>query len=95
MTPERVRLLLHEVAAGRLTVQEAESHLAWSPVEDLGFARIDHHRTLRHGFPEVVFGEGKTTDQIVRIAQAIAPRGDGLLATRLTAEAGSALVTLA
>jgi NCAIR mutase (PurE)-related protein len=75
-----------------LTVQEAESHLAWSPVEDLGFARIDHHRTLRHGFPEVVFGEGKTTDQIVRIARAIAPRGDGLLATRLTAEAGAALV---
>ena len=92
MTPERVRLLLHEVAAGRLTVEEAESRLAWSPVEDLGFARIDHHRTLRQGFPEVVFGEGKTADQIVRIAQAIAPRGDGLLATRLATEAGAALV---
>lgn len=91
MTPERLRALLREVADGRLPVEEAEARLAWTPVEDLEFARVDHHRALRQGFPEVIFGEGKTPEQIVRIAEAIAPRGDGVLATRLSAEAGRAL----
>jgi NCAIR mutase (PurE)-related protein len=92
MTPERVRALLREVAEGRVAVEEAEARLAWVPVEDLEFARIDHHRALRQGFPEVIFGQGKTPEQIVRIAEAIAPRGDGVLATRLSADAGRALV---
>jgi NCAIR mutase (PurE)-related protein len=60
-------------------------------VEDLEFARVDHHRALRQGFPEVIFGEGKTPEQIVRIAEAIAPRGDGVLATRLSVDAAGAL----
>lgn len=91
MTPERVRALLDEVAAGRIGVDEAQARLAWVPVEDLEFARVDHHRALRQGFPEVIFGQGKTPEQIVRIAEAIAPRGDGVLATRLSADAGRAL----
>jgi NCAIR mutase (PurE)-related protein len=91
MTPERVRALLREVAEGRLAVEEAEARLAWVPVEDLEFARVDHHRALRQGFPEVIFGQGKTPDQIVRIAEAIAPRGDGVLATRLSPDAAGAL----
>jgi pyridinium-3,5-biscarboxylic acid mononucleotide synthase len=91
MTGEGVRALLEEVASGRLAPADAERRLRWSPVEDLGFARIDHHRELRHGFPEVVFGEGKTVEQIVAISQRIAARGGGLLVTRACAAAGSAL----
>ena len=58
-----------------------------APVEELGFATIDHHRALRQGFPEVIFGAGKTAEQVVAIAERIAARGDGLLATRLADDA--------
>jgi NCAIR mutase (PurE)-related protein len=83
VTPERLRALLDEVAAGSLPVNEAERRLAWAPTEDLGFARVDHHRALRHGFPEVVFGLGKTPEQLAMIAARIAARGEGVLATRV------------
>lgn len=91
MTPERLRELLAEVARGRVTVAEAERRLAWAPVEDIDIARIDHHRAVRQGFPEVIFGEGKTPDQLTRIAERIAARGEGLLATRVS-PAGAAAV---
>jgi NCAIR mutase (PurE)-related protein len=87
LTPERLRALLAEVAGGTVAVDEAERRLAWAPVEDLEFARVDHHRALRQGFPEVVFGAGKTPEQLVRIAERIAARGEGFLATRVPAEA--------
>ncbi|HEU4562766.1 MAG TPA: nickel pincer cofactor biosynthesis protein LarB [Longimicrobium sp.] len=92
MTPERVRALLAQVAAGELAVDDAERRLAWNPVEELPFASVDHHRALRQGFPEVVFGQGKTPEQVVAIAQRIAARGDGFLATRVAPEAADALV---
>ncbi|HSU17321.1 nickel pincer cofactor biosynthesis protein LarB [Longimicrobium sp.] len=91
MTPERLRALLAEVAAGALTVDDAERRLAWEPFEDLDFASVDHHRALRQGFPEVVFGQGKTPEQIAGIAARIAPRGDGFLATRLADDAAEML----
>ena len=91
MTPERLRALLAEVAGGSVAVDEAERRLAWAPVEDLDFARVDHHRALRQGFPEVVFGAGKTPEQLVAIMQRIAARGDGVLATRVAPEAEDAL----
>ncbi|HVH11709.1 MAG TPA: hypothetical protein VM759_01585, partial [Longimicrobium sp.] len=91
MTPERLRGLLADVASGALAVEDAERRLAWAPVEDLDFARVDHHRALRQGFPEVVFGEGKTPEQIVAIAERIVARGDGFLATRVAPEAQDAL----
>jgi pyridinium-3,5-biscarboxylic acid mononucleotide synthase len=91
VTPERLRGLLAEVAGGSLTVAEAERRLAWAPVEDIGIARIDHHRAVRQGFPEVIFGEGKTPEQLARIAERIAARGEGLLATRVAPEAASAV----
>jgi NCAIR mutase (PurE)-related protein len=91
VTPERLRDLLDQVAAGTLSVAEAEATLAWTPVEDLGFARVDHHRSLRQGFPEVIFGAGKTTEQIVAIAERIAARGEGLLVTRVAPEAAREL----
>ena len=87
MTPESLRTLLGEVASGASSIADAERRLAWAPVEDLDFARVDHHRALRHGFPEVVFGLGKTPDQVVALAVRIAKRGEGFLATRLAPEA--------
>jgi hypothetical protein len=86
MIRARVRALLEDVAAGRASVDQALTHLDAAPVESLGFANIDHHRALRAGYPEVVFGEGKTADQIVAICERLAAKGDGFLVTR----AGSA-----
>jgi NCAIR mutase (PurE)-related protein len=87
LTPERLRALLAEVAGGTVAVDEAERRLAWAPVEDLDYARVDHHRALRQGFPEVVFGAGKTPEHLVGIAERIAARGEGFLATRVPVEA--------
>jgi NCAIR mutase (PurE)-related protein len=91
LTPDRLRALLAEVAAGALTLDDAEQRLAWTPFEELPFASVDHHRALRQGFPEVVFGQGKTVEQVVAIAERIVARGDGLLATRLAPDAAESL----
>jgi pyridinium-3,5-biscarboxylic acid mononucleotide synthase len=69
MRPEEVERLLDEVKAGRTSPGEAVSALRQLPVEDLGFARLDVHRELRQGLPEAIFGEGKTPDQVVAIAE--------------------------
>jgi NCAIR mutase (PurE)-related protein len=87
MRRERARDLLARVADGSLPVDGALAALAADPTESLGFATIDHHRALRQGFPEVIFGAGKTPEQIVAIASRIAERGDGVLVTRLAPEA--------
>jgi len=81
---ERVRDLLSRVADGSVPVDSALASLAQEPTESLGFATIDHHRALRQGFPEVVYGAGKTTEQLIAITQRIAERGDGVLATRVS-----------
>jgi NCAIR mutase (PurE)-related protein len=82
MIRERVRTLLEDVAAGRASIDQALAQLDAAPVEDLGFANIDHHRALRAGFPEVVFGEGKSVEQTVAICERLAIKGDGFLVTR-------------
>ena len=82
MTRERALELLRRVAAGEMPAEMAADALATSPLEELGFATIDHHRALRHGYPEVILGAGKTPAQVVEIAQRIAVRGDGFLVTR-------------
>ena len=84
MRRERVRDLLSRVADGSVPVDAALASLAQEPTESLGFATIDHHRALRQGFPEVVYGAGKTTEQLIAITQRIAERGDGVLATRVS-----------
>jgi len=91
MRRERVRDLLARVADGTLAVDGALDELAQEPTESLGFATIDHHRALRQGFPEVIYGAGKTPEQIVAIAERIAARGDGVLVTRLSDEAAAAV----
>jgi len=65
--PEQLEVLLADVAAGRLSPTAAIERLRHLPFEDLDFARIDHHRVLRQGHPEVVFCEGKTVEQVVAI----------------------------
>jgi NCAIR mutase (PurE)-related protein len=91
MMRDRVRALLDDVAEGRRTVEEALAHLDVAPVEDLAFAQIDHHRALRQGYPEVVFGEGKTPAQALQICARIAERDDGFLLTRADAAIQAAL----
>jgi len=79
---DRVRSLLGDVASGRTTIDDALAHLDREPVDALDFAQIDHHRALRQGFPEVVFGEGKSVGQTVAICERLATHGDGFLVTR-------------
>ncbi len=91
MNPEVLRELLESVRGGGVSVEEALERLKLLPYEDMGFAAVDHHRALRCGFPEVIFCEGKTADQIERIAGAIMAKGVSLLATRIAAENARAL----
>ena len=91
MRRDHARDLLEQVASGKLAPEKALEALSFQPTESLEFASIDHHRALRQGFPEVIFGEGKTDDQIVAIAQRIAEHGNGVLATRVSASAAKAV----
>jgi hypothetical protein len=86
MQAELLRELLTEVRAGSRTVESAIERLRDLPFEDLGYARLDHHRALRTGFPEVVFCEGKQTEQIVEIMAHLEQRHSPVLATRATPE---------
>src|SRR2546421_5955918 len=86
MTEEQIRKILDEYKRGALTPDEALHRLRSLPFEDLGFANIDHHRSLRQGFPEVIFGGGKTVEQVCRIVEAMTKHEDNILVTRTTAE---------
>lgn len=93
MTEEQLRELLGSVQAGSLDVEQAVGRLRHMPFEDLGFAKIDHHRTLRHGMPEVVFGLGKTADEVLAIAERLAEHAPNVLITRTDAEKARALMS--
>jgi NCAIR mutase (PurE)-related protein len=94
MDPRRVKELLEDVRAGRLSPDEAADRLATLPYEDLGFAKVDHHRALRRGFPEAVFGAGKTAEQVVAIVGRMAARSQRVLVTRTTAAVHAAVAAL-
>jgi len=79
---KRVKKLLEDVSAGRKKVEEALAELRRLPFEDIGFAKIDHHRPLRCGAPEVIFCGGKSPEQTAEIAVRIRRQGDDVLATR-------------
>jgi NCAIR mutase (PurE)-related protein len=83
MTPPAIKELLDRVARGDVSVGEATEILKKLPFTDLGFARIDSHRELRSGLPEVVYGEGKTAAQLVEITRSMVAAGHGVLVTRL------------
>jgi len=86
MDPRDLDGLLRAVRDGRTTPEAAADRLRTLPYEDLGFARPDHHRALRRGFPEVVFGAGKTDVQVAAIVRSVADRGQNVLVTRTSAE---------
>ena len=83
--------MLNRVKEGELRVEDAVSQLRDLPFQDLGFAKVDHHRSIRQGFPEVVLGEGKTPQQVKEIAQALLGHGDRLLVTRASKEVFAAV----
>jgi NCAIR mutase (PurE)-related protein len=86
LTSESIHKLFDQVRAGKLSPDEAVLRLSHLPFEDLGFAKIDHHRALRAGMPEVVFGQGKTPAQMAQIFSRLARHEGNLLATRATKE---------
>src|SRR4026208_2130063 len=95
MTPSELQSLIEAVARGEIDAAAAQAKLLdvlrARPFEDLVFARVDHHRAIRQGFPEVVLGLGKTPAQIASIASEIVRRGSTLLVPRTTAEAFAAV----
>ena len=86
MNSESIRQLFQQVRAGKLSPDDAVERLRHLPFEDLGFAKVDHHRALRVGMPEVVFGERKTSAQVAQIFSRLAKHGGNVLATRATPE---------
>jgi|SRR5579862_9090791 len=89
MNPERLRELLRQVGAGTMSPDAALEQLRGLPFDDLGFAKVDHHRALRTGFPEVIFGQGKTPEQIIEIARSLNDGAHNVLITRLVPEAAA------
>ena len=94
MDSQRLKELLDQVAAGKTSPAEAQVRLKNLPFEDLGFAKVDHHRTFRKGFPEVIYGEGKTPEQIEQIARAIHGQGSSVLVTRVSREKSRRVLAL-
>ena len=84
METEKLRALLEQVKDGEVAVDAALQSLRTLPFEDLGFSKIDHHRQLRTGFPEVIFCQGKTVEHVQQISERILAAGHPLLATRAT-----------
>jgi NCAIR mutase (PurE)-related protein len=92
MDQKRLEELLRSIQQGELTVQEGLQRLKTLPFEDIGEAMIDHHRTLRRGFPEVIFGPGKDAEQIIKIMERMVEAQDTILVTRIEEE--KALIVL-
>ena len=86
MDSERIVELLEEVRQGKVSVSQALARLRHLPFEDLGFAKVDHHRALRQGFPEVIMGQGKQPKEIAAIVRALRRRKANVLVTRLSVE---------
>jgi hypothetical protein len=94
MDPAAIELLLNEVREGKTDVRAALEKLRHLPFEDLGFAKLDHHRALRTGMPEVIFASGKTSLQVATIFERMARAGGNVLATRASREAFEAVKTV-
>jgi len=91
VTKKWLEQILKKVREGQISIDQAIDELSVLPYEDLNYVKIDHHRSLRTGFPEVIFGRGKTVDQIVTIAEKIASRSDKILITRVSSEVFSTI----
>jgi NCAIR mutase (PurE)-related protein len=95
MDRERLKKLLNSVRSGKLAVSEAMDQLRGMPLQDLGFAKVDLHRAVRRGFPEVVYGEGKSIEQIVAIVRELIRAGQTVLVTRVGPEVHAAVSEIA
>jgi hypothetical protein len=95
MNRAQLAKLLADIAQGTTTPEQGLEQLRFLPYENLGFAHIDHHRSLRQGVPEVIYGAGKTVEQVRAIGERLLMHGSDLLATRLSPQAAEALLTLA
>lgn len=92
MNQQQLKNLLEQVKSGDVAVDEAIGKLKHLPFEDLGFAMVDHHRALRNGMPEVIFGQGKTPEHILQIGRNLLERSPNLLATRVAPEAAEVVL---
>lgn len=94
MENEHIRQILDALAAGTISSGEAYDQLKLAPFEDLGYAKVDHHRPVRQGAPEVIYGAGKTTEQIAGIVTSMLSHSpDNILITRLSEESAEVLAT--
>jgi NCAIR mutase (PurE)-related protein len=91
MNVRRLEKLLKDIKAGKIEIRDALAMLRDLPFEDIGHATIDHHRALRKGFPEVILGEGKSSQQIIGIIQRMRQQGDNVLVTRVHRRKGLAI----
>ena len=82
MNRKSILELFSQIRSGKLSPEEGVDRLRHLPFEDLGYARVDHHRTLRHGFPEVIFGLGKEPEQVAGIIRSLLPQKSNILVTR-------------
>ena len=94
MTPEEIKSVLEAYRNGRLSMDDAVERFRTLPFEDLDFANVDHHRVVRQGYPEVVFGAGKTDDEVVEIVRAMLPHEHNVLVTRTNPIVAERLRTL-
>jgi pyridinium-3,5-biscarboxylic acid mononucleotide synthase len=92
MDQDQLRYLFEQVSRGAVDIDSAMARMRHLPFEDLGFAKVDHHRALRHGIPEVIFAKGKTPEQVVAIAERLLEHAQNVLITRADREC-AALVT--
>ena len=92
MNEEQLRTLLEQVRSGAINVDSALTRVRHMPFEDLGFAKVDHHRELRHGMPEVILAKGKTPDQVVAIAGRLLEVSQNVLITRADAPMAEQIV---
>src|SRR3974377_1261592 len=86
MDQDQLRSLFEQVRRGDVDIDAAIGRMRHLPFEDLGFAKVDHHRALRHGMPEVVFAKGKTAEQVAAIAERLVENAQNVLITRADRE---------
>ena len=92
MNKDNLNQLLRSVAEGRLSAEEASEKLRHLAYEDIEYAHVDHHRSLRKGFPEVIFGQGKTAEQVIGIMKKMKDQENVILATRITQDKADAVL---
>lgn len=92
MTPELLRELLEQVRSGSVDIDHAVQRFKGMPFEPMGFANVDHHRSVRHGMPEAIFGQGKTPEHLAAIYSRLRERSPNVLATRVEARAAELVI---